>query len=84
MDISIIAGDTGDEIRSSFFLFANSISFYFFYFETQELLNAGNTLEEVYLGLRDGKWSGMNESDERWSDEPDNEEIYDATNCFPI
>jgi len=67
-----------------FFLFANSTSFYFFDFETQELLNAGNTLEEVYLGLRDGKWSGMNESGERWNEEPDNEEEYDATNYFPI
>ena len=26
----------------------------------------------------------MNESGERWSEEPDNEEEYDVTNYFPI
>ncbi len=55
-----------------YLLLANSKAFYFYYYDTEELLNAGTTLEEVYWGLRDRKWCYQTPAEERWVVEPDN------------
>ena len=46
-----------------------------------ELLKAGLTLEKVYSGLRDQRWSLIDE--EGWIPEPDNGEEYDCCDYFP-
>ena len=40
-----------------FMLFANKDYFFVYYYEFDELLRAGSTLEEVYSGLHRRKWS---------------------------
>jgi hypothetical protein len=53
-------------VRPQFFLLANSDS-YFIYDNTdtvEALFRAGNTLEEVYMGMRDWRWAEV--SDNMW------------------
>jgi len=64
-----------------FILFANKDYFFIYYYEFDELLRAGSTLEEVYQGLDQSKWSSM--ANERWLSEPDNGEEYETGNYFP-
>ena len=67
-----------------YLLLANSKAFYFYYYDTEELLNAGTTLEEVYWGLRDRKWCYQTPAEERWVVEPDNGEEYNTDDYFPM
>ena len=67
-----------------YLLLANSTAFYFYYYDTEELLNAGTTLEQVYWGLREQKWRYQNPPKRRWIVEPDNGEEYDMDDYFPI
>ena|SRR5208282_1092115 len=64
-----------------FMLFANKDCFFVYYYEFDELLRAGSTLEEVYSGLHRRKWSCFEE--ERWFSEPHNGEEYDIGHYFP-
>src|SRR5208282_4392924 len=47
-----------------YLLFANPTSFYFYVYDGDYLLKAGDTLEEVYWGLRQRRWT--DKSSRRW------------------
>jgi hypothetical protein len=66
----------------TFMLFANDQFYYFYHFEYDELLRAGKTLNDVYIGLEDRKY-GLWNVEERWFSEPDNGEEYDYRDYFP-
>jgi hypothetical protein len=90
-EIELLAGDYGTGFPN-YLLFANPTSFYFYHFDTDWLLRAGNTLEEVYWGLRQRRWTDKEErrwcgedySLEMWEIEPNNEEEYDRYDYFPV
>lgn len=75
-----------------YLLLANSESFYFYLFDPECLFRAGNTLEEVYWGLRQRRWvdkdsrrwCGEDDSHEMWDIEADNGEEYDQYDYFPV
>ena len=67
-----------------YLLLANLTTFYFYYYETEELLNMGTTLEELYWGLRERKWCYQNPPEKRCVVEPDNGEEYDQSDYFPM
>jgi hypothetical protein len=67
-----------------YLLFANTTSFYFYVYDGDYLLKAGNTLEQVYWGLRQRRWIGLDDSEEMWVMELDNGEEYDHYDYFPV
>jgi hypothetical protein len=82
-EISLFVGDYGSSCPDVL-LFANAEAFYFYTFDGDALYRAGNTLKEVYYGIRQRKWTGENETGEMWFLEPDNGEEYDAYDYFPF
>jgi hypothetical protein len=69
-------------IEPSFFLLATPQSYYIFDFEGLGLYCAGQSLEEVYLGLRDCRFVGDKEGD--WSPEKWCSLNLDARDFFPV
>jgi hypothetical protein len=67
-----------------YFLLANVTSFYFYYHLTDQLLRAGSSLKEVYLGLLDRKWCYQTPSEDQWFSESNNGEEYDLGDYFPL
>ena len=84
-EITLLTGDYGPCFPRSQLL-ANAKMFYFYDFETDSLFRAGNTLEEVYQGLSQRRWSfNPRGTAERWVLEPDcGSEEYDRYDYFPI
>ena len=84
-EIKLLPGDYGPGFPE-YQLLANATTFYFYNFDTDALFRAGNTLEEVYHGLRQRRWSfNPNGTAERWFIEPDcGSEEYDRYDYFPI
>ena len=64
------------------FLLANRTAFYFYHRDPEYLMRAGTTLEEVYWGLREGRW--LYGEPNEWEIESDSGEEYDTTDYFPI
>lgn len=65
---------------SNFFL-ANATSYYLYDYETDELVNVGNTLKDVYMKMKEGRF--LNHSIDRWVSEPENGEEHHAQRYFP-
>ena len=90
-EIELFPSDYGTGFPN-YLLFADKISFYFYDFDMDWLLRAGNTLREVYWGLRQRRWTdkeerrwcGEDDSLEMWEIEPDNGEEYDRYDYFPF
>lgn len=66
----------------SFFLLADSESFYLFILEGRGLYNAGKSLEQVYIGLRDYKYNSTREGG--WTPEDWSELDLDERDFFPV
>lgn len=79
-EISSLPSEYGPGIPT-FMLFANKDDFFVYYYEFDELLRAGSTLEDVYYGLDQSKWLGI--AGERWLSEADNGEEYETSYYFP-
>lgn len=65
----------------TFLLLADSTSYYFYIFDTDELLRAGSSLEEVYNGLREAKHFIQGEN--KWMVMPHSGIEYDYPCYFP-
>lgn len=66
-----------------FMLLANETFFYLYYLELDELLRAGESLREVYIGLQNQRWDINLADEERFFREPDNGEEYNLEDYFP-
>jgi hypothetical protein len=65
------------------FLMSDSTWYFIYLFETDELLKAGKSLQDVYNGLREGRHRWWEANQNRWETIPNTGVEYDHTAYFP-